>query len=248
MAPIRLLAHRGARFNFPENTLESLRLVREEGADGIELDVQLSADGEPFVFHDDDLRRAAGRRVKVAELKWSELKQVRVFGGHPIPHLDDVLSAFESWPDGSLMLDFHQDSLALAEAVARRVALSPARERILALTSYSRRSLLLRTRETDSRLRIGVMPELPWNTRASSETLSPAEILLGWASPFTRFVYRAACRFYDVSKEIRRAREAGQKVSGGVANTAEDIRYFLAQGFDGIWTDDLPLARRVLGK
>ncbi len=243
---IRMLAHRGARLNFPENTLESLRGARDEGADGIELDVQLSADGEPFMFHDDDLRRAAGRREKVAKLSWSQLKDQRVFGGHPIPHLDEVLEAMESWPEGQLTLDLHQNSLPLAETVARHVAASPARERVAILAFYSQRHMLLRIRETDPSIRLSLMPELPWNTRVCAEKLKATELCLGWSGGFTRFLYGLATRFYDVAPEIHRARRAGVLVSGGVANTAEDIHFVLSQGVDGIWTDDVRLTRRVL--
>ena len=46
-------AHRGARTEAPENTLEAFALAAEQGADGIELDVHMTADGEIVVAHDD---------------------------------------------------------------------------------------------------------------------------------------------------------------------------------------------------
>jgi len=57
-----VLGHRGASGQAPENTLEAFALARSQGADGIEYDVQLSRDGHPMVFHDDDLFRTTGTR------------------------------------------------------------------------------------------------------------------------------------------------------------------------------------------
>ena len=49
------LAHRGASYYAPENTLPAFYLAAEMGADGIELDVQLSKDGEAVIIHNDSL-------------------------------------------------------------------------------------------------------------------------------------------------------------------------------------------------
>lgn len=48
----KIFAHRGASGYAPENTLEAFALAMEMGADGIELDVQLTKDGEVVVIHD----------------------------------------------------------------------------------------------------------------------------------------------------------------------------------------------------
>ena len=52
-------AHRGASAYAPENTLEAFRLAAEMGADGVELDVQLSRDGELVVAHDETIDRVS---------------------------------------------------------------------------------------------------------------------------------------------------------------------------------------------
>lgn len=63
-----LHAHRGASADAPENTLAAFQLGLEQGADGIELDVQLSADGVPVVIHDPTLDRTTDQSGAVAEL------------------------------------------------------------------------------------------------------------------------------------------------------------------------------------
>ena len=51
-APPRIYGHRGARAHAPENTLAALERAWTDGADGIELDVRVTADGEVLVLHD----------------------------------------------------------------------------------------------------------------------------------------------------------------------------------------------------
>lgn len=53
MSKTKIFAHRGASGYAPENTLEAFALAITQGADGIELDVQLTKDGIPVVIHDE---------------------------------------------------------------------------------------------------------------------------------------------------------------------------------------------------
>lgn len=95
-----ILAHRGACRAAPENTLAAFRLALQLGADGVELDVRLSADGEAVVHHDADLRRTAGRTEKIAELSAADLAAVVVRSGAlrtlGIPTLQEVLASLST--------------------------------------------------------------------------------------------------------------------------------------------------------
>ncbi|MDE2489537.1 MAG: glycerophosphodiester phosphodiesterase [Elusimicrobia bacterium] len=242
---IKLYAHRGAMRTSPENTLESLARARAEGADGIEFDVQLSADGEPFLFHDDDARRVCGRNVPVASLRWRDLKELKVFGRHAIPHLDEALAAVEGWPGAELFLDLHQPSVPLAETTARRLAACAAAGRSFVLDFYKSRRLLLAAKAAAPAVRLAVMPGPPWSVRDSCD-LGAEAISLGWDGRLTRALYRAACALCDLPVRVAEAKSRGVAVSGGVADAPAEVRYFLAQGMDGIWTNDLLMARDVL--
>jgi glycerophosphoryl diester phosphodiesterase len=70
-----VVGHRGAAAHAPENTMESFRLALAQGADALELDVHLSADGVPVVIHDADLRRTTERAGLVATLRADEIRQ-----------------------------------------------------------------------------------------------------------------------------------------------------------------------------
>ena len=86
-----LIAHRGASAEAPENTLAAFRRALALGVDGIELDVQVSSDGVPVVFHDATLARLTGNRGRLGQCTAGELRALRV-GGEPIPTLAEVLA------------------------------------------------------------------------------------------------------------------------------------------------------------
>jgi len=101
-----IIAHRGASFDAPENTLAAFRLAWEQGADGIEGDFYLSKDGEVVCIHDRTTKRTAGEDLVVAESTLAELRKLDVgawknprYKGERIVTLAEVL---ETLPEGKL--------------------------------------------------------------------------------------------------------------------------------------------------
>ncbi len=92
-----IFAHRGASGYAPENTLEAFRLAMEQGADGIELDVHLTKDGEVVVIHDETIDRTGNGHGKVRDYTLEELKKfsfhnhMEKYQGIQIPTLKEVL-------------------------------------------------------------------------------------------------------------------------------------------------------------
>lgn len=82
-----ILGHRGSPNGARENTLESFRLAFEEGADGVELDVQITRDGIPVVCHDDELTTGD----KLCDLSFAEMQTVVQRLGTEVHTLDEVL-------------------------------------------------------------------------------------------------------------------------------------------------------------
>lgn len=101
---MEIIAHRGASFDAPENTIAAFRLAWEQGADAIECDVHLSRDGEIVVFHDFNTNRLAGVDRPVAEQTLAEIRahdvgrwKAELFAGESIPTLRELLAEI---PDG----------------------------------------------------------------------------------------------------------------------------------------------------
>lgn len=70
-----ILAHRGASAYAPENTMASFELARKMGAQGIELDVQLTRDGKLAVIHDHTIDRTSGGNGRVSDMTLAELRE-----------------------------------------------------------------------------------------------------------------------------------------------------------------------------
>ena len=100
---MEIIAHRGASYDAPENTLAALKLAWEQQADAAEVDVHLSKDGEIVVAHDYDLRKTAGLRRKLAALRYDELRKFDVgawkhkrWRGERMPLLSEVIATVPS--------------------------------------------------------------------------------------------------------------------------------------------------------
>lgn len=76
-----VVGHRGAAHHAPENTLGGLTAASKAGAQWVELDVRLNADGDLIIFHDDNLLRMAGVNARVIDTTGAELAQLDVGGG-----------------------------------------------------------------------------------------------------------------------------------------------------------------------
>jgi glycerophosphoryl diester phosphodiesterase len=92
---MKLWAHRGSHEapGILENTLAAFEMAIAEGADGIELDVHLSADGIPVVFHDESLERLSMSHDEraIGEVAWGILKDLPLVNGATMPTLGDAL-------------------------------------------------------------------------------------------------------------------------------------------------------------
>jgi glycerophosphoryl diester phosphodiesterase len=100
--PFHYVGHRGASYLAPENTLASIKLAWELGADGAECDVMLTSDQKVVLFHDNNTKTLTGENFTIKEATWEELKQLVVipretnypeYNHETIPLLEDVLAS-----------------------------------------------------------------------------------------------------------------------------------------------------------
>lgn len=117
------IAHRGASDEAPENTLVAFQRALEQGADALECDVHLSADGEVVVIHDDTVDRTTDGTGAVAGMTLEELHQLDAgswkgpqFAGQRIPTLQEIIELLgETIP---LFIEFKGSSPELPQKVA----------------------------------------------------------------------------------------------------------------------------------
>lgn len=95
----RIIGHRGAAAQAPENTLAAFRRAAALGIAEVEFDVRVSADGHPVLLHDDTLQRTTDGRGKVATTPLAALRGLDAgawfapeFAGEPLPTLSEALT------------------------------------------------------------------------------------------------------------------------------------------------------------
>jgi glycerophosphoryl diester phosphodiesterase len=229
-----VLGHRGAPRAAPENTLASFAAAREQGADGVELDVHRSADGALVVHHD----AAADGLGVLAELTFAEIRAARA----DIPALDEVLDLCAGMlvnievKNSPHDADFDPGDRAAA-AVAELVGHRGLHESVLVSSFHL--PTIDRVRAIDPRIPTGylvVVDPLPRDALAIAH-----EHGHGALHP-----HLAAMGEAFATGVVDRARELGIALNIWTVNDPGEIARLGAVGVDAVITDTPAVAREVL--
>jgi glycerophosphoryl diester phosphodiesterase len=246
---IVVVAHRGASAQAPENTMEAFRLGVEAGADAIELDVHLTADGQLAVIHDDTLDRTTDRTGVIRDLTMDQVREADAGAnfiragdagfpyrgrGLTVPALPEVLA----WlPDGiGLVIEIkaREAADAVVEAVRDHAV---RRSGGLAVISFDE-AAIERVRELDPEIRTGYLlvptqpiePAMVWATEHGHAGVHPWEGDLG----------------LDPLPLLAQARAYGREIGCYVVNDPERMKHLAACGLWGFVTDVPDVARAAL--
>jgi glycerophosphoryl diester phosphodiesterase len=131
-----IVAHRGASYDAPENTLAAFRLAWEQGADGIEGDFFVTKDQQIVCIHDADTKRTGGTKLVVADSTLAELRRLEYgawkdpkFRGEPIPTFAEVMESIPAGKRFVIELKTGPEIVPLLKAEIER--LRPQRELLL---------------------------------------------------------------------------------------------------------------------
>ncbi len=243
-----VFAHRGAREQAPENTLPAFERAAELGADGIELDVQLSADRVPVVIHDFTVDATTDGTGRVSEKTFDELRQLdagshfsSAFAGTRIPTLDEVFEAVGQRLQINIeMKEFslwHRTGrLALVEAVAQCIERHGMASRVL-ISSFN--PLILR----DMRR---VAPHIPIGYLYAPRL--PLPLARGWLAQPVIGRHEARHPHFSMANDtyMHWAHRNRYRVNVWTVNEVEDIVRMRNLGVDMIITDRPDVARNVL--
>jgi glycerophosphoryl diester phosphodiesterase len=237
----RVVAHRGYAAAFPENTLLAFRSALTAGADALECDVHLSADGVPVVIHDADLDRTTDGAGLVAHRSWRTLAGLdaggwfgAAFAGEPLPRLADVLELtgrarpvpwlyVEIKPAEAECPGVTTAAIASIRAAGRtdRCALGSSQLDVLATAAAAAPELTRHHIVSGPR---AVWPEPPVPVQAIDADV--------------RYLDRATC---DA------VRATGRELNAWTVNEPADVRRLARWGLAGLITDDPATVRRILG-
>lgn len=237
MKPL-IYAHRGASGHAPENTMPAFRLALEEGADGIELDVQMTADGQLVVIHDETLDRTTTGQGLVVHHTYSQLQALDAsfrfpaYKGAGIPLLAQVLELLQPT---ALELNIELKNGIVPydgmEAAVVRLVREYAMESRVVLSSFNHYSVA-HLAQAAPNMETAVLYEAglyrPWEYAAmvGARALHPY--------------------FYATAPEITRAcQQAGIRIRPWTVNKEEDFRRMVQYGVDAVITN-YPLQMRSL--
>lgn len=239
-----VFAHRGASAHAPENTLAAFELALAHGANGVELDAKLSADGEVIVFHDATTDRTTGEKGHVSKLTLAALRDLDAgsffsaeFRGEKIPTLAEV---FETIGRRTLinveLTNYATPRDGLANKVCDLVKRFGLEERILFSSFLS--SNLKRTRS--------LLPDVPRGLLALGGWM-------GWWARSFGFNFGDYQALHPNIKnvtpqQVARVHRLKRNVLVWTVNAADDMRRLLSWGVDGIFTDDPKLAMEVFAE
>lgn len=215
-----VFAHRGCTDVFTENTIDAFAEARRLGADGVELDVRLTADGALAVHHDAEI---PGHGV-IAQLGVADLP------AH-VPLLADVLAVCDGMVVNVEIKNAPQDpGWDPAESVAAltAAAIEEAGWTRRVIVSSFQVATLRAVQAADARLALGAL----WGFAAEVEPALAEAAASGFAAvhPF----------FASVDRElVERARAMGLAVNVWTVNAPEDLRAMVAAGVDAVITDRL---------
>ena len=224
---LAVMAHRGGSLEAPENTLESFKYALDIGSDIIETDIQLSSDGIPYIFHDDDLKRIPGIEKNFNQLLASEIDELNIFDDYKIPTLEETLKQF---PNTRFQIDFKTDEV--VDPAIEIINKLPHIKKNLCVASFSSQRLQkIKSKLSDVTYSMG--PHEVLKLLLKSFGIYRGEISGDCLQiPIYRYGIKIVTkRFVDFCKR------ENIKISVWTINSIEEMNYLIGLDVDGIITD-----------
>lgn len=238
-----VIAHRGDKRHAPENTLSAFRQAADKGADAIEFDVKLSADGEVIVLHDKSVDRTTNGTGKAANLSLAELKTLDAgvlfptqFPGEKIPTLEEIFESVGKRLHMNVELtNYSTLNDNLVEKVVELVRKFKMMDKVL-FSSFSTRNLLIARR---------LLPEVPRGLLTLPGILGFWGRTFGWRGDYDGLnPYYSSINLRLIDKIHSR----GKRVIVWTVNNEADIKRMISLSVDGVITDDPQLVLKLLGR
>jgi glycerophosphoryl diester phosphodiesterase len=244
---VDIIAHRGASYDAPENTLAAFRLGLEQRADALELDVHLSRDGAIVVIHDFTTRRTAGLDRPVQDQSLAELKSLDAgrwkaprWAGEKIPALHEVLAIL---PEGKRLFIEIKCGAEILPEMERILKADAERLKNLALIGFSYETM------KEAKARIPTV-EVCW---LSAFKPDPATGRKPTADELLQKAVAAGLDGLDLlhtgpldAPSMEKARDLKQKVYVWTVDKASQARRMAALGVAGITTNRPGWMRREM--
>ncbi len=232
-APVLIVAHRGASFDAPENTMAAHRLAWRQGADAVETDIYLTKDRGVIVLHDATVKRTTGKSAAIADLTVSEARKLDAgswkapqFAGEKLPLLAEQLAEI---PAGKRMFVEIKIGPEIVPELKNVLTAARADERNVTVISFNYESLK------------AVRQQLP---------KLPTQYLVGFKAPDPKAEPNPKAKkqptLDEVIAQAKAAKLTGLDLQHTWPLTKDDVAKIRAAGLElHVWTvDDVAVAQR----
>ncbi len=234
-----IVAHRGASSIEAENTIEAFRAAVQAGADAVEFDVRVTADGVPVVLHDADVSRTTDGRGLVRDLSLRDVKRLRIRTSRgsttEVPTLAEALEALSGRAAVDIEIknvpgdqSFEPDRELAVDAAIDELDASGFSGPVL-VSSFNPFSLA-RVRELAPTVPTGLLTAYDVDARVALEFANA--LAHPWVLPFVEMI-RA-----EAAAVVREAHAAAMRVGTWIVDDAAVARELILAGVDAIATND----------
>lgn len=217
------IAHRGAKGYEPENTLIAFQKAIDMSADGIELDVHLSADGAIMVLHDETINRTSNGIGLVKDLSLHQLKTFRIHETHEIPTLTEVFDLVNQKCFINIELKGEDTALKVVQLIEQYVAKKKWNYKHFLVSAFDWNALQ-EVRNLNAKIPIGVL------------THTDLELAIGFAEFIKAETIHPHFHLLTAENTVQ-MQAKGFQVFSWTINEPEDILKIKSFKVDGIITD-----------
>lgn len=249
MSETKIIAHRGANFFAPQNTIEAFEKAIELRADGFETDIHLTKDGIPVLCHDYTIDATSDAKGNISAYTYEELLKFDfgsyfspAYAGTKIPTVEEFLELFAKANLDVLNIEIKSPKdpkeYNIVEATIDMAKKYNLFDKLL-ISSFNP-ELLVRAKEYDSECKTGFLysPTKKWSIPAIKDAVGYAKSIKADAlHPFELFVTR---------EYVERAHANGVMVNPWTVNKVKNIERLLDYGVDGIITNHPDLVAHIM--
>ena len=231
----KVMAHRGASTEAPENTMAAFQKAIDDMADYIELDVQLTNNGEVIVMHDSNAYRTTGVDANIVNMTYKEVKTLDAgswfsdeYVGENVPSLKEVLELTQGKIKLNIELKPADNGTALAKNTVRLIEKYNMVNDCV-ITSFSE-SALKAVKTYNQEIKVGYILSAAYGDFYDMKNVDFFSVNAAFLSKRT----------------IDAIHNSGKRVYAWTVNNKESIKNLTNKGVDGIITDNPVLARETI--
>lgn len=232
-----IIAHRGYKKRFKENTIPAFEDALACGADAIETDVRLLSDNTVVVSHDDIISRD-GKNIVLSKSSSKDAKGILFLDG-----LFDYIKQSHA----RFFLELKDSSPVLLDQVIKKISDNSLWDRVELIGFSNCVKTALAAQSSYPNLLVGQIVKYPFLHYITSPKKSYS-VYFGWLDSikFSEQFFKKIFSEKAVAKLKEKYESLGFKVYAGVINSEEGVRYFYNAGIYDIFTDEVGLANKVL--